>query len=389
MIQHILKLIWNKKGSNALMILEIFLSFLVLFVVVGYVIFNLGILSKPLGFDTEDRWMVHLDNKVDLSDSLDRANTLQNLKTDLLGSEHVDNVTFLQSVVPFTDNNWRNSFTSQSDVNVNSNMMPVDLEYATLMNVKLVEGRWFLPEDHNAIHKSMVVNRLFLEKFENKSMIDSVFASGNDNYKIVGLVEDIRYLGQFDEPYPTMYFLSDYHENADNIILKMKSDTPASVEESISQLVNTTSKSTGSVIESLDNMKTEKSRHSWILMIGLLSICGFLCINVALGLFGVLWYNINKRRSEIGLRQALGAHGYDITKQFILEIMVLTLLAVGLGIFFAIQIPLLDVTEYPDSLFYKSIIYSTLIILALVLVCALLPSLQAAKIRPATALHED
>ena len=120
-----------------------------------------------------------------------------------------------------------------------------------------------------------------------------------------------------------------------------------------------------------------------------MSVCIFLCLNVALGLFGVLWYNINKRRSEIGLRQAIGAHGSDITKQFILEILILTGFAIGLGIFFAIQIPLLDVTEYPDSLFYKAIVYATLIILVLVLMCALLPSLQAAKIRPAIALHED
>jgi len=114
-----------------------------------------------------------------------------------------------------------------------------------------------------------------------------------------------------------------------------------------------------------------------------------LCLNVALGLFGVLWYNISKRKSEIGLRQAVGAYSFDITKQFVLEIMILTGIALLIGIFFAVQIPILDVTEFPDSMFYKSIIYSSMIILTLVFVCALFPSIQAAKISPADSLHED
>jgi len=153
--------------------------------------------------------------------------------------------------------------------------------------------------------------------------------------------------------------------------------------------VNTTTKSTGSVIHSLAKRKVDNSRESWLMLIALLSICGFLCLNVALGLFGVLSYAINKRKSEIGLRQALGAHGFDITKQFILEILILAGVSILLGTFFAIQIPILKITEYPDVFFYKAIGYSTGIILLLVFTCALFPSLQAARITPANSLHED
>ena len=108
-----------------------------------------------------------------------------------------------------------------------------------------------------------------------------------------------------------------------------------------------------------------------------------------MGLFGVLLYNINKRKSEIGLRQALGAHSFDISKQFITEILVLTSIALIVGIFFAIQVPLLKITEYPNALFYKAIVYAFLIIMALVFLCALFPSIQAAKITPAESLHDD
>jgi len=388
MIKHILKLTWNKKGSNSLMILEIFLSFLVLFVVVGYVLFNLNIIKKPLGFATEDRWMISLDRQVDRQDSLERVTTLQNLKAELLAMQEVKDVTFLQSITPFSDNSWRNGFTT-GQTTINSCMMPVDFSYASLMDVEISEGRWFTESDLSGTHTPMVVNKLWLDEFGGESVMDSVFTSDGTSYKVVGMVDHNRYRGQFSEPITTMYFANHFYENADNIILQMQPDTEAAVEEKISKLINAVTKTTGNVISTLDQRKEENSRHNWILMIGLLSICGFLCVNVALGLFGVLWYNINKRRAEIGLRQAIGAHGGDITKQFILEILVLTGLAVGLGIFFAVQIPLLGVTEYPASLFYRAIAWATVIILVLVFICALFPSLQAARISPATALHED
>jgi len=68
-------------------------------------------------------------------------------------------------------------------------------------------------------------------------------------------------------------------------------------------------------------------------MIILIIVAGFLIINVALGLFGVLWYNINLRKSEIGLRRALGASGNAVSKQLVGEALVLSTFALIIGSF--------------------------------------------------------
>jgi len=268
-------------------------------------------------------------------------------------------------------------------------MFPTDNDFDEVMGINILQGRWYNEGDHESTHIPILVNKIWQDKhYEGHSVLDSTYTQDGKSYKVIGVVDHNKYLGEFREEVPTIYMQRQYHENRSNILMKMKSETPATAEEKIAKTIKGVLKSSGSVIASLDKKKELNTRYSWMIMIALLSICGFLCINVALGLFGVLSYNINKRRAEIGLRQAIGAHGYDITLQFILEILILTALAVGLGIFFAIQIPILDVTEYPDSLFYKAIVYSALIIVALVVACALIPGLQAAKIRPATALHE-
>lgn len=387
MIKHILKLIWNNKSANGLMILEILLSFLVLFCILAYVFFNLTEVNKSLGFSTEDTWSIALDDIENL-DSLESVRILQNLKQNLLAEEEIESVSFTKSVAPFTHSAWMNG-TKDNGFQMFGMMVPCDIDLGSTLSLNIIEGRWFEEADLHAAIEPIIVNKNFMDAhYPGQSMIDSVFIFGGDR-KLIGVIDEYKYMGQFDEARNVTFSLYPFIENMNWVMLKMRPDTPASYEASLSALVNRTTKTTGSTISQLNKRNKENSRESWLMFIALLSVCGFLCINVALGLFGVLWYNINKRKSEIGLRQALGAHGSDITKHFILEMMLLAIIALTIGIFFAIQIPLLDVTEYDDMLFYKAIAYAFVTILALVFMCALFPSFQAARIKPAHALHED
>ena len=124
-------------------------------------------------------------------------------------------------------------------------------------------------------------------------------------------------------------------------------------------------------------------------MIVLLIVAGFLVINVALGLFGVLWYNINKRRGEIGLRRAVGASGNSVTKQLMGEAIVVATISLTIGSFFAIQFPLLNVFDISSVTYFIALGLSIAFIYLLVLICAFYPGRQAAAIYPAVALHED
>ena len=60
MIKHILTLVWNKKRSNVLMFLEIFVAFLILFAVFTLSVYYLRNYQSPLGFKTTDALLVNL-----------------------------------------------------------------------------------------------------------------------------------------------------------------------------------------------------------------------------------------------------------------------------------------------------------------------------------------
>ncbi len=387
MIKHILKLIWNKRGSNALMILEILLSFVVLFVILAFVFFNMEREKLPLGFDYEDKWRVSLDELYQ-QDSVVIVEAMTNLQREFRDMEEVKSVTFTKFMTPFINSVWQTS-SDEHGFEIDVQVVMVDLDFMKTMGIQINDGRWFDEQDLSSEQDPVLVNQRFMDKyFPDKSMLDSTLMISGE-HKLIGVLEDYRYMGEFSEPWAMMFVLEPFHENHHFAMLDMKDGTPATTEQEIVALANRYTNQTSCTVEYLEKERVDNNRDQWMMIYALMAICIFLCLNVALGLFGVLWYNISRRKSEVGLRQAMGAHGGDISRQFIAEMLILAGFALVIGLFFALQIPILNITEYDDSLFYKAAAYASVIILVLVFVCALLPSLQAARIRPATTLRED
>lgn len=388
MITHILKLIWNKRRSNALILIEIFLAFLVLFAVLSYVTYNFRQFTEPMGFETKDKWLINLES-MQQKDSLEIVNLKNTLRSELQQMENIQHVAFTDFSYPFSGSTSKTT-QDQMGFDIQTIIARADNEYQNALNIKMLEGRWFNEEDQTATYPPMIVNRAFMENYyPTKSMLDSIINHIGE-HKIVGIIEAYRYHGQFSENRPLVYLQEPIEsKGSNNIVLNMTPGTTVAYEEEVNKIVRSITKADNFLITDLDKARIKQAKDTWIPMIVLMSICGFLCINVALGLFGVLWYNINKRRGEIGLRRAIGAHSSDIKKQFVLEIFILALIGILLGVFFAIQVPLLKLGPLEPINMYYAIAMSALIILVLVTLCALQPSWQASKIHPATALHEE
>ncbi len=64
MIKHLLKIIWNRKRVNGLILTEIVLSFLVLFGVIVMATLYTVNYRRPLGFSVERVWSVGVDPHV-------------------------------------------------------------------------------------------------------------------------------------------------------------------------------------------------------------------------------------------------------------------------------------------------------------------------------------
>ncbi len=383
---------WNKRRANGMIFLEILLAFIVLFAVYAFGFYNIDRYSSPLGFNYEESLKVTLD----LDDNLDSAGVLatqKRIRDELLLVPGVEDASFISGITPFSGSTYFNG-NDENGFQLGTQGYFIDEHYATTAQLVMREGRWFEPGDANAKYAPIIVNGAFADEFfpNVSSLLDTILIIEGEN-KIIGVVDHFKYKGNFSENTPLTFFYQrnrDYAERPyERMIVRTTPGQTAAVEEPIYKLITGLTGNTDVVIDNLAQARIRANRPTVIPLVILITISAFLLINIALGLFGVLFTQINRRRGEIGLRKAMGATPGEVTAQFVGEVLIVTVAGLLLGTFFAVQLPLLDLLPIPGEYFYFGIVAAIATILVIVTLCALIPSRQAARLHPADVLHEE
>ncbi|MEJ8800579.1 ABC transporter permease [Pontibacter sp. H249] len=393
MIRHLFKLMWNRKRGNFLMIVEIFFSFLVLFGVSTLLLYFYTNATKPLGFKYDHVWVLQTYSH-DMPDAEIRVRTGELVK-QLRNLPQIEHAALAGPNGPYTRSSSNTELT-HGNLQLISNVITVqDNAFKDVMGIEMVSGRWFTDQDAFSNRMPIVITKDVEEAFfPGESGIGKTVMRGDRERTIIGVITAFKPTGEMDD-LTSSYFertaLEDTASRAMNTIyLKIKPGTNPQFEEEVLEMASNIGTGWTLDLQQVPDMRRSYLKEILTPMIIFAIVCAFLILNVALGLFGVLWHNINKRRSEIGLRRALGASASSVYKQFIGEIMVLATFGLIVGCFFAVQFPLLGIIqEVPSETFVKAILTSVLLIYTLVIICALYPSKQAAAIHPAIALHED
>jgi putative ABC transport system permease protein len=384
MVQHLFKLLWKKRKSNFLIMLEIFVAFFILFAVSSLSVYFYRGYIKPAGINAENVWVAYIDfNSSD--DSLNRLNR-DLLRQRLKSYKEIKSFSF-GSHFPYGNSNSNRGFDYKGK-NYRSEVMSVEDAYPSVLDIKMQSGEWFKERDTILKEKPIVITQHLKETlFGDEEAVGKVI--GDEwKEKIVGVVPNFKHQNDYQFK-DDVIFQSTYRDAYQSFIMKMDPSVSADFEAQFAKTIQNLGKNWTVQIQHLDDMKKHKNQLIIIpLIIGFI-VCGFLMLNVAFGLFGVLFQNINRRRGEIGLRRAIGASADNISIQFIGEMVVLATFSVILGLFFAIQFPLLKVFDVAPSIYLTGILLAVLLVYLIVILCAWFPSRQAAAIQPAMALHEE
>jgi putative ABC transport system permease protein len=393
MFKHLFKLIWNKRKQNFLLLSEILVSFLVTFTVFSFLTYYYQNYIKPLGFEYKNVWSISYDNGELTKDRDSLTIFYGNLLKSLKSMPQIEEAAFSGSNFPYSNSHMSTGLNQNGKKFDRVSNYIVGEDYKKVWNVSLTEGRWFLPEDMISKNKSIIINETIKKLiFGKEQAVGKIIGNYDDKekMKVIGVVQDVKADGDFWPAGSAMFVPLDtgYLKNTHNIIIKVSKDADARFESKLYKFMTSTMKNSVE-IQHLDEMRKSKNELTIMPMIIFIIVAGFLIINVALGLFGVLWYNINKRKGEIGLRRAIGASGNSVSYQLVTEALILATLSLIVGCFFAVQFPLLNVFNVPASVYLIAMLLSVLFIYLLVFACALYPGKQAAAIHPAIALHEE
>jgi putative ABC transport system permease protein len=395
MIRHLFKMIWNKKKQNMLLMVEMLVSFLVVFAVFTLLVYNYQNYRRDMGFESENVWVINFNNSENIS-SLDSIMMLREaVRNQLKSMPEIKAVSYSSANLPFAMSTHNGTLDHNKQTVSSVNRYTGEDDYDDVLNMELHEGRWFTKADMGAKDNAVVINSALKERlFGSGSAVGQYIGdvSGEDRRnKIVGVVKDTKFNGDFQAVQYDMFHRADTgsYRWLNKIMVKVVPGAGADFEGRLHKLMSSAIENANVEIEHLSEKRETRNNLSLVPMIILLIVAGFLIINVALGLFGVLWYNISKRRGEIGLRRAVGASGVSISKQLVGEALVLSTLSLIIGSFFAVQFPLLHLFDLPSGVYLMAWLLSLVFIYLLVMVCAFYPGRQAAGINPAVALHEE
>lgn len=389
MFSHIFKLIWKKKTSNFLMMLEIFFSFLVLFAVSSLSAYFYHNYKDASGMEIDHVWVANISYNNDTLPNYEGI--LQRLAT----YPKIESYAFASHNVPFSFSQSNTDF-KYGNASAVSDVMRVEPDYPKTLGITLSEGRWFTWEDTiGGQYTPIVITRALKNAvFGDENPIGKSWSNTNEDgssqgFKVLGIIDHFKHSDDFQKQGNCFFRPQGPKYDRDVLLIKVKPDADAMLEARLAKDLVNIGKDWSVEIQHMGNMKVNKNRIVWIPMLIALIVCGFLVVNVALGLFGVLFQTISRRKGEIGLRRAMGATKREILWHFVGETAMIATLGLLLGMFFAVQFPLLQVFDVQTGIYLTGMGIALAAVYGLVLLCAWYPSRQAAQIFPAEALREE
>lgn len=208
--------------------------------------------------------------------------------------------------------------------------------YFQTMETPLVTGRDFGSSDTPKAPRMAIVNQTFTRRFFGSgNPIGKIFSAAgkpNETFQVVGVAKDSKYYSLRENPLPTVFvsFTQANGPEPHSTLLIRSNEEPAALMAAIKSIARQIAPE---MTLSFSVLKTQ-IREGLLrerLMATLSSFFGGLATVLAMiGLYGVISYLVIRRRSEIGLRLALGVTRGDVLALVLREVGIL--LGIGLAI---------------------------------------------------------
>jgi putative ABC transport system permease protein len=394
MFRHLLKLTWKRKTRSLLLSLEILLAFALVFAISAFAIRSGQLYRMPLGFDGQDVWVVSLsmgDAKIDRT-------TLDAFKRGLHELPEVSQVS-LASFEPYSMSGISGTWNRPGGGQVHTDMLQADDDTGALLGLHLARGRWFSSLDDGSARVPVVVNRrLASAMFGDREAVGQQFDDVDNGvkiaYQVVGVVDEYRAGGELSAPknFAFIRFVPGVGEHpVRTLLLKVRPGTARSFEAGLSRRLKLVRNDWSYEISPLSSLRQSALRAQFTPLVVLAVVAGFMLLMAGFGLFGALWQNTTRRIPEIGLRRAVGASAAAIYRQIVAEQLLLSSVAIVVGLALLVQLPLTGALgEHLNwTVFAAAAGLSMFVIYLISLLCSLYPGWRASRLTPTQALHHE
>ena len=271
--------------------------------------------------------------------------------------------------------------------------------YFSTLGLRIVSGRPLEPSDTEAGSFVVVVNETFAKRYLKGAPLDTQIPAGvwgraDKPAAVVGVVEDVRYLGAGVTSIPEMYFPVAQHpqglESGVATLLVRGGNSTALAGAIRTAVAETDATLVPEAILTLEDRLLSTSLARPRLYAALLGGFAVLALAVTgVGLFGALSYSVAQRTRELGIRSALGAQRRDLVQLVVRQGIGFALGGIAAGLLASAWLgrfvgTLLYGVSADDATTYVAV---PVVLLAVVATACVGPAWRASRLDPVRALR--
>ncbi|MCC8171242.1 MAG: ABC transporter permease [Parabacteroides sp.] len=418
MIKHIIKIIWTQRSSNILIWLELLFVSIFLWYIVDYMYVQVRTYFLPLGYNIESVYLIQLDeytpqslkyaapeNKATTSgeDLLEIVNRIRQYPG-------IEAVSVSRAAYPYNMSNTHGNIRAGS-VTKNYIERHVSPGFFSVFGCRTSKG-----EGPEVLDAAVKEGKMIITAETEKELFDGHTAGerniyfGGDSipYQVGPVLSTFRY-SEFQQPRGGYFLLLSEKELArhtdpiqpytEEVCVRVKpgtgKDFPARFRKDMASRLQV-----GNVYL-LDVKPFSDQREAYFSWEGTknelktqTAVMVFLLVNIILGIVGTFWVRTASRKSEMGLRVALGDTPSGLKRLLVTEGIVLLAFAAVPAILVSLNLGMLEIVDvdllpFSAGRFLITTFIAYLLLTGMIITGIWYPARNAAKIQPAEALHYE
>jgi len=391
--------------GGPLVVVQVALSLVLVFAAGLFLRSFSGLATRDLGLEEDALLLVNLDAQRS-GNVQGRGALFDRIAREAATSPGVASAA-VSAIAPVSGMGWNNRFQVQGgptldDREASSWMNAVTPGWFATYGTALVAGRDFDERDASGAPHVLIVNEAFVRRFVGAGptlgrVVEQEGEPGKPRppLEIVGVVKDAVYRSPRDPAEPTVYVPMAQLPDADiwpfaSLGVRSRVGSPANLTRPLTAAIGRVDPKLSLTFRLLsDQVGAAMMRERIVAMLS--GFFGFLALFLAgLGLYGVTSHAVNRRRTEIGVRLALGADSRGVVRLVLGRAS--RLIAVGVVTGAVISLLL---ARFVEALLYglpprdpATLVGAAAVLVGVGLLAAGLPARRASRIDPATVLRE-
>ena len=279
------------------------------------------------------------------------------------------------------------------------------IDYLSIRNWPLDEGAMFGEQDINGAAKVCIIGKTIANQlFPNEDVVGKSLRIRNIPFKVLGVLtsKGLSVMGSDQDdvvivPYTTMMKRVDRRNNLSMIMVQGESASVSSkIQRDIADLIRqlhriAPGRDDDFTIRNQQEIANAATATTRTMTVLLGAIAGVSLLVGGIGIMNIMLVSVTERTREIGIRMAVGARGYDILLQFLIEAVTLSVIGgvIGIGLGVGVSKILAAKMHWPTLTSLNSIVIAFFFSAAVGIFFGFYPARKASQLDPIDALRYE